>query len=375
MNHSNIVGGSTAKRVMNCPGSVALVQKMPPQPSNKYADEGTLLHNVIAEIVMSDKHPEEFLHTKYNDQILTLELIDNKLVPALAALDVIDPNKEMEIEAETRVGFGDLLPDVFGSTDLIGRIGKRAVVLDWKFGDGVAVEVEENPQLMFYAAAAMRTEETKWAFDGVEEIEMVIVQPPQVKRWVTTPARIAQFEKELVRAVKLAQQPNAELKIGDHCRWCAAKPICPQMTGAVDRALKTSIDGLDAPTISAYLKNADMLEQWITDLRALALQMLDSGARLPDYKLVAKRAIRQWTDEDKAKVALFAYGLTESEVMETSIISPAKAEKALKKRKQALPDDLVVAISSGNTLASVDDPRPEVMILGKQLTAALSKLQ
>jgi hypothetical protein len=375
MQHSNIVGGSTAKRVMNCPGSVALVQKMPPQPSNKYADEGTLLHNVIAEIVMSDKHPEEFLHTKYNDQVLTLDLIDNKLVPALAALDVIDPNKEMEIEAETRVSFGDLLPDVFGSTDLIGRIGKRAVVLDWKFGDGVAVDVEENPQLMFYAAAAMRTEETKWAFDGVEEIEMVIVQPPQVKRWVTTPARIAQFEKELVRAVKLAQQPNAELKIGDHCRWCAAKPICPQMTGAVDRALKTSIDGLDAPTISAYLKNADMLEQWITDLRALALQMLDSGARLPDYKLVAKRAIRQWTDEDKAKVALFAYGLTESEVMEISIISPAKAEKVLKKRKQALPDDLVVAISSGNTLASVDDPRPEVMILGKQLTAALSKLQ
>ena len=375
MDHSKIVGGSTAKRVMNCPGSVALVQKMPPQPSNKYADEGTLLHNVIAEIVMSDKHPEEFLHTKYNDQVLTLDLIDNKLVPALAALDVIDPNKEMEIEAETRVGFGDLLPDVFGSTDLIGRIGKRAVVLDWKFGDGVAVDAEENPQLMFYAAAAMRTEETKWAFVDVEEIEMVIVQPPAIKRWVTTPARIAQFEKDLVRAVKLAQQPNAELKIGDHCRWCTAKPICPQMTGAVDRALKTQIDGLDAPTISAYLKNADMLEQWITDLRALALQMLDSGARLPDYKLVAKRAIRQWTDEDKAKVALFAFGLTESEVVETSVISPAKAEKALKKRKLALPDDLVVAISSGNTLASVDDPRPEVLQIGKQLTAALSKLQ
>jgi hypothetical protein len=109
VDHSKIVGGSTAKRVMNCPGSVALVQKMPPQPSNKYADEGTLLHNVIAEIVMSDKHPEEFLGTTYNDQVLTLDLIDNKLLPALAALDVIDPNKEMEIEAETRVGFGDLV--------------------------------------------------------------------------------------------------------------------------------------------------------------------------------------------------------------------------------------------------------------------------
>jgi hypothetical protein len=375
VNHSNIVGGSTAKRVMNCPGSVALVQKMPPQPSNKYADEGTLLHNVIAEIVMSDKQPEHYLGTKYNDIVLTQELIDEKLKIALAALDEIDPNKEMEIEAETRVGFGDLLPGVFGSTDLIGRIGNKAIVLDWKFGDGVAVEVEENPQLMFYAAASMRTEASKWAFEGVDEIEMVIVQPPQVKRWVTTPARIASFERDLVSAVKQAEKPDAPIVTGSHCRWCTAKPICPQMTGAVDRALQTKIDDLDAPMISAYLKNADMLEQWISDLRALALQMLDSGARLPDYKLVAKRAIRQWTDEDKAKVALFAYGLTESEVMETTIISPAKAEKALKKRKQALPDDLVVAISSGNTLASADDPRPEVMILGKQLTAALSKLQ
>ena len=304
MDHSKIVGGSTAKRVMNCPGSVALVQKMPPQPSNKYADEGTLLHNVIAEIVMSDKHPESFLGTTYNEQVLTLDLVDNKLVPALAALDVIDPNKEMEIEAETRVGFGDLLPGVFGSTDLIGRIGSRAVVLDWKFGDGVAVEVEENPQLMFYAAAAMRTEEAKWAFVDVEEIEMVIVQPPQVKRWVTTPARIAQFEKDLVKAVKLAQQPNAELKVGDHCRWCAAKPICPQMTGAVDRALKTQIESIDVQTLGSYLANADILEVWIKDLRALALQILDSGAPVPGYKLVAKRGTRQWVDEAQAVATL-----------------------------------------------------------------------
>jgi hypothetical protein len=237
------------------------------------------------------------------------------------------------------------------------------------------VDVEDNPQLLFYAAAAMRTEAARWAFDGATEIEMVIVQPPAVKRWVTTPARIAAFELELVQAVKESAKPDAKLAVGDHCRWCAARPVCPKMTGAADRALEATILAIDAPTIAAYLKNADMLEDWITDLRALALQLLESGVKLPDYKLVAKRAFRSWTDEDKAKVALFAFGLTESEVLETSVISPAKAEKALKKRKQALPDGLVVAISSGNTLASADDPRPEVMLLGKQLTAALSKLQ
>ena len=375
MLHSNIVGGSTAKRVINCPGSVALVQKMPPKPSSEHADRGTLLHNTMEEILTSGEAPEKFIGARYKDQLLTQELIDEKIKPAMEALDAIDPEQTMEYEVETRVGFGDLLPGVFGSTDLIGRIGDRAIVLDWKFGDGVMVEVEENPQLMFYAAAAMRTKEAQWAFDGATEIEMVIVQPPEVRRWVTTPARIARFEQELVQAVHAAEKPNAELAVGDHCRWCAAKPICPKMTGAVDRALKTQIDNLPAQQISTYLKNADMLEEWIKDLRALALQMLESGAKLPEYKLVAKRAIRSWSDEEKAKVALFAYGLTESEVMETSVVSPAKAEKALKKRKIGLPEDLVVAISSGNTLASADDPRPEVMLLGKHLSAALSKLQ
>ena len=375
MLHSNIVGGSTAKRVINCPGSVALVQKMPPKPSSEHADRGTLLHNTMEEILVSGDAPEKFLGARYKDQLLTQELIEEKIKPAMEALDAIDPDQTMEYEVETRVGFGDLLPGVFGSTDLIGRIGNRAIVLDWKFGDGVMVDVEENPQLMFYAAAAMRTKEAAWAFEGATEIEMVIVQPPEVRRWVTTPERIAKFELELVQAVHAAQKPDAQLTVGDHCRWCAAKPICPKMTGAVDRALKVQIDNLPAAQISTYLKNADMLEEWIKDLRSLALQMLESGAKLPEYKLVAKRAIRSWSDEEKAKVALFAYGLTESEVMETSVVSPAKAEKALKKRKLGLPEDLVVAISSGNTLASADDPRPEVMLLGKQLSAALSKIQ
>jgi hypothetical protein len=375
MQHSNIVGGSTAKRVINCPGSVALVQKMPPKPSSEHADRGTLLHNMMEEILTSGDVPESFIGARYNDQLLTQELIEEKIKPAMEALDAIDPDQTMEYEVETRVGFGDLLPGVFGSTDLIGRIGSRAIVLDWKFGDGVMVEVEENPQLMFYAAAAMRTKEAAWAFEGATEIEMVIVQPPEVRRWVTTPERIAKFELELVQAVKQAMKADAQLAVGDHCRWCAAKPICPKMTGAVDRALKVQIDALPAAQISNYLKNADMLEDWIKDLRSLALQMLESGAKLPEYKLVAKRAIRSWSDEEKAKVALFAYGLTESEVMESSVVSPAKAEKALKKRKLGLPEDLVVAISSGNTLASADDPRPEVMLLGKQLSAALSKIQ
>ena len=374
MQHSKIVGGSTAKRVINCPGSVALVQQMPPQPSNKYADEGTLLHNVISQILESaGAEPEEFLGEKYNEQELTQDLIDDKLRPALAALDVIDPHKHMEYEVETRVGFGDLLPDVFGSTDFLGRLGNKAIVLDWKFGSGVAVSAEENDQLMFYAAAAMRTEKAQWVFDGATEIELIIVQPPVIKRWTTTPERIQRFERELVAAVKEAQRPDARIVTGDHCRWCAAKPICPQMNGAVERAIKQQIINLDVDTLGRALQNADLLEDWIKDLRALAFGMLEKGTDVPGYKIVQKQARRKWTDDEEARRVLLEMGLKESVVVETSIMSPAQAEKALKKRFSELPEDLIKSESSGTTLAPVEDDRPAVQsFVG--LSKALSKL-
>jgi len=374
MQHSNIVGGSTAKRVIACPGSVALVNKMPKQPSSEHADRGTMLHDVMSEILGKDLDPRSFIGTTYEGQVLTEELFDEKIVVALEALNEIGPHNRLEYEVETRVGFGDLLPGVFGSTDLVGRIGDRAIVLDWKFGDGVVVDAEENPQLMFYAAASMRTEEAKWAFAGALEVELIIVQPPMIKRWVTTKERIHQFEQELVQAVKAAQLPNAKLQHGEHCRWCTGKPICPKMTGAVDRALQVQLKEIDVDMLGKYLKNADLLEGWIKDLRGLALQLLEKSLPVPGYKLVQKQARRKWADEGKAKQALLDMGLKESVVIETSVMSPAQAEKALKKRFSELPEGLVKSESSGTTLASEDDPRPAVLQIGQQISAALSKL-
>jgi hypothetical protein len=371
MQHSNIVGGSSAKRVMACPGSVALVQKMPPNPSNSHADQGTLLHNAISAIL--EDQSVDVIGTQYKDQVLTQDLYDEKIMVGLSLLDEVDPDKTMEYEVETRVGFGDLLPGVFGSTDLMGRIGSKAIILDWKFGTGVAVSAEENEQLMFYAAASMRTPEAQWVFDGATEIELIIIQPPEIKRWTTTRARIEQFERDLVKAVTAAGLADAPLKNGDHCRWCNAKPVCPIMTGAVDRAVAIKMDAIDVDKIGAYLHNADLLEAWIKDLRALAEEMMKKGKPVKGWKMVPKRATRSWVKEEDAKTALLQH-LKESEVIETKLVSPAAAEKLLKAQKLKLPDGLTVAISSGNTIAPESDPRPAVVLIGQQLNAALSKL-
>ena len=372
--HSAIVGGSTASRVINCPASVALCAKMPPKPSSKYADEGTLLHNVISEILDKGIPARDMLGYKYKDHIFTEALLEDKIKPALEKLDEVDPTGFMELTVESEVDFGDFLPGVFGSADLIGRIDNRAIVLDWKFGSGVIVSAEENMQGMFYAAAAMRTEKTKWAFEGVDEVEIIIVQPPSMRRWVTTPASIKSFEQQLALAVKEAQSKDASIISGSHCRWCAAKPTCPIMTDSVSRATQLALKDLNPELISTYLQQAEVLEEWIKDLRALAHQMVESDVVVPGYKLVAKRAVRSWVSEDKTIVELVALGLQLDDLIEESIISPAVAEKLLKKQKKELPKELVNSISSGSTLVEESDPRPAMLQIGKQISAALSKL-
>ena len=356
MLHSSIVGGSTAKRVISCPASVKLVAKMPPKPSSVHADRGTLLHDAISQIL---EGKPDVIGMKYNDITLTQELYDEKIVPAIAALDEIDVNGSLEYAVESKVSFGDLLPGVFGSADLLGRIGTRAIVLDWKFGDGVSVDAVENAQGMFYAAAAMRTPDVKWVFEGAKEIEIVIVQPPVVRRWSTTPERIKQFEMELVAAVKQSQKDDAPFKSGDHCRWCAAKPVCPQMTGEVDRFVKTSLQTIDATQIGHYLKQADQIEDFIKSVREMAFTMLENEVKVPGYKLVAKRGTRQWVDEKKAEELLG------DNAYEKKLISVAQAEKLIGKKN--FPQELAVSVSTGNTLANEDDPRPAILNLAKVL--------
>lgn len=356
MSHSNIVGGSTAKRLINCPGSRALVDKMPPKPSSVYAEEGTRLHNAMHAILSLDAKVEDFDN-------------NDKLKFALEALNEIDPNRDLEFQTEISVHFGGFLAGVFGSCDLLGRIGHRAVLLDWKFGDGLAVDAVENDQLLFYAAAGMRTPEARWAFEGVTEIELIIVQPPRVSRWLTTPGRVKAFERTLYDAVQMSFKPDAPVKSGDHCRWCPAKPVCPAVTGQLERAVATKIKGIDKEKLGNALAFALLAEDWAKSVRELAQTVRENGAPVDGWKLVPKRATRQWADPDKARAALAEMGLAAEDMMVMK--SPAQIEKITGK----LPKDLTVAISTGNTIAMESDPRPAVLTHGDDLIRAFSDVR
>jgi len=150
------------------------------------------------------------------------------------------------------------------------------------------------------------------------------------------------------------------------------------MTGAVDRALKVKLDAIDNDMLGAYASNAVLLQGWIDDLNALVQTKIKKGATIPGWKMVAKRGTRKWADENKAVAFLCAQAVTP---YESKVISPAVAEKLLKKdrsivpkQEKNLPEGLTVSVSSGDTLAPESDPRPAVLQIGQQLTAALNKL-
>jgi hypothetical protein len=377
MQHSNIVGGSTAKRVINCPGSVGLVNKVPPKGSSDYANEGTMLHQAMAEYWESNSYkPETFIGFEHSGATMDQDLFERKFLPAIKAIDELDPLAMMQYAVETLVSFNGEpeLEGVFGSTDFLGRIGNCAYVIDWKFGDGVYVEAEENPQLLFYAAAAMRTPKVEWVFEGVTHIMMVIVQPRfGVSTWETSPKRVKLFERDLIAAVKKAKRPDAEFCRGEWCKWCAAKPVCPLMTGAADRAMKAKIDALDKAQIAEYLEDAAYLEEWVKSLQELAETVIRNGGSVNGWKLVEKRATKKWVDETTAEEYLSRH-LDEAEYTTKKIITPTQAEKLLKQQGVELSDGVIDKSSSGFTLAKESDKRPSVVTAQQRLATALSKM-
>ena len=371
-------GGSKAAQYINCPASIGLSRGVAELPEGEYAKEGSMLHAAIASCLDENTSPDDMLGFELDGVVLTNELIEEKLRPALNALDEeVDPEAVMEFAVEQEVSFGKFLPDVFGSVDLIGRRGDTAIVLDWKFGHGL-VNAENNPQLMFYAAAAMRTEATKWAFEDATEIELIIVQPmsvPIVSRWTCLFSDIAKFERLLKASIKEAQGANPRLRQGDHCRYCRAKAAakCPIMNGAMERALKADLQTLDVAKLGRACRDADLLEDFIKQLRQMVTTALENGVEVPGWKLVAKRGTRQWVNEEAMVAAMTEQGLTLADITEEKFRSPAQVEKVLKAKKLPMPEGLVAVVSSGHTMAHEEDPRPAVN--GKvQLANALKKL-
>lgn len=365
--HSS-VGGSSAKRIMECPGSLKLSEQYPSR-SSEFAEEGTAMHEAL-DLILQGKtqNDSEVVGLVLNGLTITQEMYDEGIAPALEMFDELDRELGgIEFLNEARVVFPDI-DGAFGTVDIVGTAKDRSLVIDWKMGRGVAVEAAENGQLLYYAYAAAHTPATAKFFSRDKPIELVIIQP-RVKdgepftRWVTTYLQLDAYALELRKAVAEALGPDPTFKLGEHCRFCPAKIGCPLYQNKAEAGLALSRDELTAH-IADWLPDADALIALGEMIKETAHNLLEQGAAIPGWKLVAKRANRSWADEDRALKYFSKVGLPAADRHVKKIISPKQAEDALKRHglPAELPAALVDKVSSGTTLAPESDKRSAVPI-------------
>lgn len=363
----SFVGGSTAKRVMMCPASVNLCAQYP-NVESEFAARGTALHECIDFIFQGRTEKDtDVIGLKFHGHVITEQLFEEAIEPALEMWDALD--KELggiEYFNEKRVVFPGI-EGAFGTVDMVGKAKDRACVWDWKFGSGVSVSAEENMQLQYYAYAAANTPGTAELFDRDKPIELFICQPcvregEPFTRWLTTYRQLEVFAMELQAAVQRSQEPDPEYRMGDWCKFCNAKMGCPLYNNRVEEVRGLSDEQL-AAQFEKYAPLFDLMIEWGKAGKAMMHAEMENGLQVPGWKLVNTRATRKWVDEDKTVKYFARMKLPADERYEKKLISPAKAEKALKPLGIAeLPKDLVVSESSGTTLAPADDKRPAVVV-------------
>ena len=363
------VGGSSAKRVISCPASVPLCEQWPEREESDAAGEGTCCHEAV-DLIMQGRTQKDtdVIGVTFNGRVMTRELYAETVEPALEIFDKLD--KELggiDFLNEAKVTFPGI-DNAFGTVDIVGAAKDRSTVIDWKFGSGVAVEAEGNAQLLYYAYAAAHSPATEKFFDRSKPIEVYIIQPRSrdgepFTRWMTTWTQMEAFALELRNAVEEAYGPDPRYALGPWCKWCNGQPGCNLYNNRVKATSALSPDEI-RERIADYLPYADDMIAWGTNIKELAHQLLEQGASLPGYKLVKKRATRQWKDEEKTLRHLAKMGLPAADRYVKKIVSPAQAEAALKSAKLPadLPAHLVESVSSGTTLAPESDKRPAVMV-------------
>ena len=356
------IGGSTASRTLACPGWINASEGVPKGKSSVYADEGNLLHDAMEDYYQNGVQFSDQLGRKYADQVLTEDLIDDYLVPAREMVEqVLDTYDIEEFICEP---FVEYIPDVAGgSIDMLGvsHDKRTVVVLDYKFGHA-PVNPKTSAQLPFYALAASVDPATETFFDQAEYLVYVIIQPkvshePQIHE--EPYESLGKFMMKLDAAIKLTQQKNLPKVVGKHCQYCPAAPYCDEKKAQVRSALL--INSKNAENLTESLQLAEQLESWVKEVNAHAHNLMEQGAQVPGYKLVEKRALRKWKDASQVRTAL--YGTLGDALYKKELITPAQAEKIIKKEKlNADIDQLIEKKSSGTTVVPISDKREAVTI-------------
>ncbi|HBS60856.1 MAG TPA: DUF2800 domain-containing protein, partial [Firmicutes bacterium] len=343
-----------------------------------YADEGTTAHK-LAEIKLRrnltvcnsdkretlDKELEQVKQDQYYNTEMEhavseyVEQVTERFMEAKAR------SGDAQILLEERIDLSEWAPESFGTCDVVIISEGVLEVIDLKYGQGVPVSAEGNPQIRLYGLGAWN--EYNYLYD-FSEVRLTIMQPRRdnISTEVLPINDLLDWAENVVKpAAQLALAGEGDFNPGDHCKWCLVKANCKARADKNMEPLSYQFKDpalLTIEEISAILFIADQLQSWAKDVQKFAYDQALAGVVIPQWKLVEGRSNRVIRDEKAAKEALLAAEFSLDRIVKPQeLLGISELEKKHGKKTIALAlKDLIIKPPGKPTLVPETDRRPQI---------------
>lgn len=318
MGQHAILSASGAYRWLKCTPSARLERQFKDEQS-PYAAEGTRAHAAAEQLLTKELFPNrKVAEPKFDDkemEIAVKRYVDICMEKVIAARK---RTPDADIQVEARVDFSRWVPEGFGTGDMVIVADDTLEIVDLKYGKGVPVSAEGNPQMRLYALGAY---EANGLLYDIKTIRMTIVQPrlDSVNSDEMSIEDLIAWGDSIKDTAKLAYDGEGECQAGNHCGFCKARHLCRALSNAcLDEfykhgGKKTSL--LLDTEVAEVLDMADMIIKWAKDVQNYAFdQAVNDGKNWPGYKLVEGRSSRKITNAEAAAQALLDADFTEEDI-------------------------------------------------------------
>lgn len=359
-----LLSASSAHRWLHCPPSAKLTAGVADSPSEA-ALQGTAAH-ALAEhklrraLKQQSKRPV----SKYEDDEMNTHTDDY----VSYVLEQYEQAKQVTsgavIYIEQHLDFSHVVPGGFGTGDCLIVADGTLHVIDLKYGLGVLVEAEWNPQLMLYAIGALALFD---ALYDIEQVALTVFQPRRenVSTWTISVTELNEWaEQTLKPAARQAAKGEGEFCAGTWCQFCKIASTCRARAEANLELAKFEFAPpaeLSPAEVAKVLTQIPELTRWASDVQDYALSQALSGELYEGFKLVAGRSIRKYTDETAVAEAAKAAGYRD--IYKRSLLTITAMERLMgKKQFSEILGNLVLKPEGKPTLVPVSDKRPELQM-------------
>ncbi len=273
--------------------------------------------------------------------------------------------KDPVVLIEQRLDFSCYVPDGFGTGDCLIISDDRLHIIDFKYGMGVLVEAENNPQMKLYALGALALYD---ALYDIREVSMTIFQPRResVSTWTIPVEDLkAWAENELKPRAKMAYDGEGEYLPGEWCTFCRAAVRC---RARAEEKLKLAQTEFRMPPLLTDAEIEDILAvlpdltKWANEITTYALDAaLNHGKEWNGFKVVEGRSVRKYRDE--AAVAEAAKEAGYKDIYRQSLIPLTEMQRLMgKDRFEAILGGLITKAPGKPTLVPKSDRRPAMNV-------------